>query len=104
MFLAFDLIRAVTGTLTILFSLILLYKKKNTRDQVVNSELPREAIKAPILHLITIFSNLPAITYLVIGLKRQSHEYTLEIYPGTDLRENIAWPGGPVGGQVNIQL
>lgn len=61
-------ISAVTGALTILLSLILLYKKRITLDQVVNSELPGEAIKAQILNLIKISSNVPAISLFVIGL------------------------------------
>jgi len=61
-------ISAVTGALTILLSLILLYKKRITLDQVVKSELPGEAIKAQILDLIKISSNVPAISLFVIGL------------------------------------
>jgi hypothetical protein len=62
------LISAVTGTLTIVLSLILLYKKRISLDQVVKSGLRGEAIKAKILNLIKISSNVPAIALFVIGL------------------------------------
>ena len=68
MFLTLYLISAVTGAITILLSLFLLYKKRITLDQVVKSKLPGEAIKAQILNLIKISSNVPAISLFVIGL------------------------------------
>jgi hypothetical protein len=68
MFWILYIISAATGALTILLSLILLYKKRITLDQVVKSNLPGEAIKAQIANLIKISSNVPAISLFVIGL------------------------------------
>jgi hypothetical protein len=68
MFWILFVISVATGALTILFSLILLYKKRISLDQVVKSDLPGEAIKAQILDLIKISSNVPAISLFVIGL------------------------------------
>jgi hypothetical protein len=68
MLLALYLISTVTGALTILLSLIWLYQQRITLDQVVKSDPPGEAIKAQILNLIKISSNVPAISLFVIGL------------------------------------
>ena len=68
MFWILYVISVSTGALTILFSLVLLYKKRISLDQVAKSDLPGEAIKAQILDLIKISSNVPAISLFVIGL------------------------------------
>ena len=62
-------ISSITGSITIIASLYLLYKKRITLDTVSsNPKIEAEALKAEILDIIKISSNYPAVALFVIGL------------------------------------
>ncbi len=62
-------VSALTGSVTVLASLFLLYKKRITLDRIgSNPTVKEEAIKAEIFNALKISSNVPAIALFVIGL------------------------------------
>jgi hypothetical protein len=115
------LLCAVVGAVFILFCLLLLYKKRISLDQVTNSNQPGDAIKADIMNLIKISSNVPAIGLFVIGLilltlpviyvpkalkkytiegtvKKEDASYAKDITVLTKYPPSLVTVGGEIGG------
>jgi hypothetical protein len=63
------LISAITGALTIFICFFLLYKKRIHIDKISsNQSLNDQAIKAEVLNILKISSNVPAIGLFILGL------------------------------------